>query len=45
VSVARHDDDKAMQKLVALVTPTVLGRAAPPATGVIIDRYSLGGTS
>jgi hypothetical protein len=34
-----------MQKLVALVTPTVLGLAAPPATGVIIDRYSLGGTS
>jgi hypothetical protein len=31
-----------MQKLLALVT--VLGPAAPPATGVIIDRYSLGGT-
>jgi hypothetical protein len=34
-----------MQKLVALVTPNVLGLAAPPVRGVIIDRYSLGGTS
>ena len=33
-----------MQKLLALVTPPV-GLAAPPASGVIIVRYSLGGTS
>jgi hypothetical protein len=32
-----------MQKLVALVT--LLGLPAPPVRGVIIDRYSLGGTS
>jgi hypothetical protein len=44
MSVARRDEDGAMQKLVALLTPTVVGLATPPATGVIIDRYSLGGT-
>jgi hypothetical protein len=34
-----------MRTLVVLVTPTALGLAAPPATGVIIDRYAIGGPS
>jgi hypothetical protein len=34
-----------MRTLVIFVTPTVLALAAPPTSGVIIDRYFLGGTS
>jgi hypothetical protein len=45
VGVARWVEDGGMRTLVVFVTPTDLGLAAPPGTGVIIDRYAIGGTS